>query len=209
MANGAAIEITHKVNLLAMFAGPLEKDSLAQIDEAGRILGKLGFAIDCFPHPNRAVTTGYKALHDMTGSLEWWKDPVIETISKWAVHAFKDQLATRVPVVFCRLAKLRSDGFTPGVTKHPGKTLAGHPKSLILLDPIKAEDLTQSLAHEIGHAAGLCPDDPKDPDKGHDKRTYSLMFVGNEGTTGKNSGQHWLDPVQVDAVRAAWFTRPI
>lgn len=200
----AATRKTTRLNLLAMFAGPLERDSLASLEEAGRILGKFGFEIDCFPHPNRAVTTGYKALHDMTGSLEWWKEPVIEIIRKWTLHCFRDQLAWRVPVVFCRLAKLTRDDSNPGITKH-----VGTPQSLILLDPIKAGDLPQSLAHEIGHAAGLCPADPKDPDKGHDRRPYSLMYNGNQGLAGTNTNDNWLDASQVAAIRAAYFARPI
>jgi hypothetical protein len=195
-----------RLQLLAMFAGPLEQDSLPVINATAGILGRGGFMLDVFPHPNRPVTTGYKALHDMTGSIEWWVDGHFERIRGWAVHAFRDQVAQRLPVVFCRIAA-RTDRANPGVTRD----FASAPQSLILLDPKRtADELPAALAHEIGHAAGLCPDDPKDPDAGHDKRPYNLMFPGTENSKAvKRAAGEQLDRTQIDVIRRAWFARPV
>jgi hypothetical protein len=191
--------LNHRLNLLAMFAGPLESDAEPHFDMAARYLGPYGFTINTFPHPTRSVATPYKALHDMTGSL-FHDLKTFETIRGWARYAYRDQVVDRCLVVFCRMTARDN----PAAHQHFDTA----PRSVILIDPVKARAYWPCLAHEVGHAAGLNPHNEKLPDDGHDLRPDNLMYKGNKGSRGDSTGSK-LDTNQVNALQSAYFTQCI
>jgi hypothetical protein len=208
--------------LLFMFAGPVEKDISRHVTKAREIYRPHNTSLAVWPFEAKPVIAPYQALLDMTGSVDIDRDKdantnrpaAADTIRKWARLCFADRIATHCPVVFCRLPRSSN----PGVTFHFPDRLPEPPRSLALVDPKFADALPATLAHEIGHAAGLSSAELWSPaDKkfqwnrasetvpyrlrnfGHSRNADNLMFE-NEQATGSA-----LLPSQLDIIRRSYF----
>jgi hypothetical protein len=192
-----------------MFAGPVGRDLGAQFDAAERIYREYGIALTFWPYRARPVAEAYQPLLDMTGSINTNDDTTVKNFQGWARHCYPLQVTYMCPVVFCRLASGTSAGSTRAA-------LPDHPRSLAFVDWKRSDrGKRASLAHEIGHAAGLSGQglQPKDapprgapqpymlPGQGHALDQENLMWPTTDITGTKLTG--W----QVDIIRKAYFAR--
>lgn len=179
--------ITHRLKLLTMFAGPVERDPSRHFGHARTYLSPFGFDLEIWPFTQRPTNTTYQALLNMKGSIDHYDEKgAVPTIAKWAQHSFRDQVASMCVLVFCRLAR-KSVG---AATFAKGKL--NLPFSMILFDPVHSDGYAPALAHEIGHATGL-PDDHA--------RFDNLMFE-NDSANGTN-----LTSTQVTSYQKAYFAQ--
>jgi hypothetical protein len=178
--------ITHRLQLLTMFAGPVERDAAPHFGYADDYLGAFGLAVSPWPYRQRPANTSYQALLKAKSVIDHHDEQgAVMTIAKWARHCYRDRLASDVVVVVCRL--MRDVG---GATFSKGKL--GLDFSLVLFDPVRAEAYKPTLAHELGHAAGLA-DNTVDP--------TNLMYGSNSAT---GAG---LRVAEADRIRMAYFAR--
>ncbi len=155
----------------------------------------------------------------MKGSLTSAPE-TFDALRGWARACYPAQVSFMCPVVFCRVSDRPVGGSTRNFGLSAGR--GDHPRSVVLLDPVRADDHLSSLAHEIGHAAGLSgsglrkeeagnvSEPYRQPGGGHSPRWGNLMFGSNEdgkGTWAKRDAVPTLSPEQVALIKRCWFAR--
>jgi hypothetical protein len=206
--------------LLTMFVGPVEKDVRPALERAERIYGQYGIRLVVWPYKERPVAAPYQELLDMKGSLLYAPE-TFAAIRGWARACYPVQVSFMCPVVFCRIGRKDVGGSTKnfGLPAGDGR----HPRSVVLLDPVHADDHLPALAHEIGHAAGLSgsglqkggeggvSEAYRQPNDGHSEAWNNLMFKSNEDGQGRRAERDAvpvLSPRQVALIKPCWFARP-